>query len=364
LNELLDDIADFPLEVNKKTPAENLLLWKERFIDEIKRKKTSEKTIRTYSIAIDTFISFSEKHNDKSISLIGAKYINRYLAEYQLKLLQKKTFSWPLKDENIVTVKTELASNELGKNGANFTVFEGFENTLSQRQTIVKIFLKFITENNKDQHDYTSMFKGMAKIKISEKFTDFLTKEEIDRVVSLMQSWPENYMNYKKMNNERYVYRNAALIIIYALTGGRSEEMVHVRLKDIKEDSENNRYIIKINKGKGGKKRSVWIEKFYFEKFYIFFKGILPSDEYYISSTYSNGGYTNVPMSPGHIRTFGNDILNILGIQKTGLHAFRRGYVTNRIIHGKVDISIVAKEAGNTVAILEKHYLKHNATTI
>ena len=58
---------------------------------------------------------------------------------------------------------------------------------------------------------------------------------------------------------------------------------------------------------------------------------------------------------------FANFILNKLEINKSGLHAFRRGYVTKRIGKDKIDVSICAKEVGNTVAILEKHYLKHNA---
>lgn len=360
MNNLLDDASEFPLEDCRETPAKNIELWKNRFIEEVTRKRASIQTIQTYSVAINTFIKFTEEHPKNRLPTIGAKYINRFLFEYQMNLVNKKPDSWKNKKRYLSKMKKE--DLELpGKNGALFTVYPEFENTLSQRQTILKIFLKFITENNKDQHDYTSMFKGMVKIKISEKFTDCLTREELLNVIGFMQEWPENYKKHKKACSLKVAYRDAALILVYALSGGRSDEVVHIKLKDIREDSEKSRYIIKIEKGKGGKKRSVWIEKKYFEKFYLFFKETLPSEDFYISSTYRKE-YKNRPMSPGHIRTFGNTVLNILNINKRGLHSFRRGYVTDRITHDKVDIGIVAKEAGNTVAILEKHYLKHDAT--
>ena len=66
-------------------------------------------------------------------------------------------------------------------------------------------------------------------------------------------------------------------------------------------------------------------------------------------------------MSAVYYRVFSNDTLKFLGINKTGLHAYRRDYVSMRVGEDKVLVSLVAKEVGNTSAILEKHYFKHDA---
>jgi len=362
MNDLLDDIAEYNLSDTKLTPYANLNIWCKRWKEELYRQKCSQGTIKGYMFGVKTFLNFSKKNRKIDIDRIGARYINRYLIDYQLQLAQTGVLEKKLTEKEYLLLSKEAKKKTIGKNDANFMVHEVFENTLSQRLTIVKMFLKFITENNKEQHDYTRLFDKLAKIKIQDKFTDYLTEDELGEVVEYMHIWTSIYKDHKPKSSERYAYRDALLMIIYALTGARSDEVTHIRLSDITLYTKNSidRYIIKIDKAKGGKKRTVGIKRDHIEKFMQYFKAVLPGEEYFLSSTYKDG-YTNKPMSSNAIRGFSNTILKNLGIHKTGLHAFRRGYVTKRIGSDDVDISIVAKEVGNTIAILEKHYLKHSA---
>jgi len=361
LSNFEDDTSIFPLQSPSGTPYMQLKLWVTRWVDDLFINKLSSQSIKNYKFAINTFLNFSKRHRDVPIDAISARYINRYLMSYQFDLA-KDRLNVLVSEEEFSLLKNELKQSSIGKNDANFTVLECFQNTLSQRLTIVKMFLKFVTENNIEQHDYTKLFDKLAIIKINEKFTDYLTASEIDEVIKYMRMWISIYKDHKPKSSERYAYRDALLLLIYSLSGARSDEVVHIRLRDISLFKKNGveRYIVKIDKGKGGKKRSISIEKKYIHSFIEYFGSHLPNENYYLSSTYKNG-YTNKPMNGNTIRAFANKILKNIGINKKGLHSFRRGYVTKRVADDLVDISVVAKEVGNTTAILEKHYLKHSA---
>jgi integrase/recombinase XerD len=287
-----------------------------------------------------------------TLDRIGIKYINTMLFEYQISLAYGSgtpSVSKLLKERKKVST-----------NNSTFTILEEFENTLSHRLTIIKMYLKFITELNQEQHDYTKYYDSLVSIRVHDKITHFLTPIELNKVIDFTRDWVNIYIDYLDKSSDRVAYRNALMLTLYALTGARGDEVIHIKLADISriEKDTKSYYIININKGKGGKKRAVSIEAFYIDPFLRYFETNLPNRDYYLSTTYRNG-YTNKPMSVDNIRVFSNYILGILGIPKSGLHAYRRGYATKRIGSDKVDISIVAKELGNTSAILEKHYLKH-----
>lgn len=362
MNMLEDDFAQYHLSIPKLTPPQNLTLWLKYWKEALVQQKCSYRTLLSYTFAIESFIAFSKKHEDISLENIGARYINRYLIEYQIKLALEKYHKQQLDKEHFDKIKNEAKLKSIGKNDANFEVLEIFENTLSQRLTVVKMFLKFVTQNNKEQHDYTLLYPKLSHIKIAEKFTDYLTESELKTVIEYLHLYREIFKDHKPKSSQRNVNRDILLLLICALTGARGEEVVHIKLKDLSLYQKENKsyYIIKIEKAKGGKKRSVTVRKNDIYYYVEYFKSQLPNDDFYLSSTYKNG-YTNKPMHPNTLRLFANTLLKILGIPKRGLHAFRRGYVTKRISSDHADISIVAKELGNTSAILEKHYLKHSA---
>lgn len=361
----LDDVAEYSITENTKDDVhKNISVWVDRFLEEVELDKVSNKTKKSYSEALSIFLTFLKK-NQKGLTItdIGAKFINRFLIWYQYEIAKKKKLENGFSDEVLKEIQKIYKSKKLGKNDANFTIYEEFENSLQHRLTVLKKFLKFISENNKEQFDFTKIFSNIVKIKIKDKFTDYLTVDEMQQMLQFSQMWIDVYKDYKPNSSRRYAYRDSLMLLIFLLTGARGDEVVHIKLRDISlyKKGEEPYYIIKIEHAKGGKKRSVAVEKDYIVNYITYLEKELPNENYYLSSTFVSCQYSNKRMHPNTIREFANYIMRIIGINKKGLHAFRRGYATKRIMHDGADISIVAKELGNTSPILEKHYLKHNA---
>jgi len=349
-----DDLDLYPLCDNKNSSYINFKRWLNLWLDDLVVQKVSNKTIKSYQEAIGNFLKFV-RYNKIDMDKISARYINRYLLNYQIELARIK------KSKYLNQLLSEQKLHKIGKNDANFTILKEFENSLSHRLTILKMFLKYITQNNAELHDYTMLFNKLVKIKISEKMTQYLLPEEINKIINFMNNWDEQYKRYFSKSSKRDAIRNAFLLTLYAVTGARGDEVVHIKLNDIENFSKDKKryYIVNIEEGKGGKKRRVLIDAKYIDKYIEYYKKAFNDKNYYISSTWRRGNYTNKPMHINTLRNFSNTILKILGINKSGLHIYRRGYATKRIGIDKVDISIVAKELGNTSAILEKYYLKY-----
>ena len=351
----LDDLDLYPLAIKDNTSYKNLLIWLNRWLDELTINKVSHRTIKAYKEAIYNFLKFV-RYNKIDIEKISARYINRYLINYQIELADKKNIT------KVADLKKEAKLPKIGRNDANFTILEEFENTLNHRVIVLKMFLKYITENNSDLHDYTKLFSNIANIKIQEKLTDYLTPKELEQVIEHLLSWDIEFKNYYPKASKYESIRNALLMLILATTGARGDEVIHIKLKDIKDffKDDVHYYIINIEEGKGGKKRRVIVQAKYLKKYIEYIKSVIPDNSYYISSTRRNKFYTNKPVHINSFRTYSNNMLKLIGIDKQGLHIFRRGYATKRIGIDKIDISIVAKELGNTTSILEHHYLKYN----
>lgn len=369
----IDDEALSPLTSGNF--KEDMQFWISQFIEQKELEKVADKTKKSYKDALKTFMSFVEKYNDNTMESIGAKFINRYLIEYQSILASKKLEELHKKgiidgDEHskYQLIKEQEKEKFLGKNDAHFQIVPEFENSLDHRLTVVKMLLKYISDNNEEEHDYTTLFRKFAIIKHKDKFTEYITIDEMDNIISFMSIWVDVHKQYKPKSQTHSAYRNSLLIILYALTGARSEEVVKIKLKDISlfKHDEREYYRIKIQEGKGGKVREIGIEAGFIKKHIEFFKKELPSDGYYLSSTYNKKLhiYQNKHIHQDTIRRFGNYILQILNIDKKGLHTFRRGYATRRIVYDKAELAVVAKEMGNTAGVLEKYYLKHNAEMV
>jgi integrase/recombinase XerD len=360
--QFIDDELLSPL--SSGTIEEDISFWITQFIENKELEKVAPKTIKSYEQALESFKDFVVLHKDNNtMENIGAKFINRYLIEYQALLASTRYQEDKLSKEDYETVTRQADKKFLGKNDALFEILKEFENTLTHRVAVIKMLLKFISENNSNEQDYEVIFHQIAKIKIKEKFTEYLTINDIDEVIDFMTIWINVWKQYKPKSSERYAYRESLLMLLYALTGARSEEVVKIKLRDIEEFSHRNKsyYRIKIQEGKGGNIREIAIEADFIRGHIDYLKQELPDDSYYLSSTYSNGTYLNKPHHQDNIRKFGNFALKTLGINKSGLHTFRRGFATKKVVHDGVEISTVAKMMGNTTNVLEKYYLKHNA---
>lgn len=355
--DLIDDLGNYKLE-EKKSAHKNIRIWSLRWLDQVEHKKRSKNTLRAYRTVLSLFIDFSKKRKEIPFRDIGSKYINKHLIAYQLSLALKHG------DKNDIRIAKEQNSKKvLGKNYSNFKVIPRFENTLSHRINVIKDFLKFVSLNNLDQKDYTRLFPDIAKIVIGEKNTPYLTVSELDRILNYMKKWDKIFKDHKPKGSERYAIREAFLLTLYAVTGARGEEIVTIKLSDISKikSGKSVGYSIKIH-GKGGKIRTIGIKEKYIVDYVRYFTSVLPSPDYYISSTWRKGSYTNKPMDVNALRVFSNYILEFLDINKNGLHSYRRGFVTRKVMVDNLSVGRVAKMVGNSSAVLEKYYLKDEVT--
>ncbi len=342
--------------------------WGKLFIEYKSMRGVSVRTIKSYRESLESFFKFVEIHKDgNKMENVGAKFINRFLIQYQSSLAKLKLsknnvpFHEVEKYNKIILQEEQLL---LGRNDMDFEVLSDFENTLLHRASVVKMFLKYISINNEEGHDYQSCFSDIKTLSLKEKDTDCVTVDEMDEVIDLMSNWICVYKSYKQKGKLASAYRDSLMILIYALTGARSEEVVKIKLKDVTPlvYYKKNYYKIFIREGKGGKQREIAIHEDYIKKHIEYLREYLPNGECYLSATFRNGVYTDKSMSPNNIRTFGNYVLQVLGINKSGLHSFRRGYATIRVVNNGIPIAVVAKEIGNSTSVMERFYFKHNAT--
>jgi len=352
-----DDFNLYPMEDEEKESLENMKTWADRWLENVKERKVNQKTLKSYGDAIETFLNFVKQNRVRSITDIGARYINRYLMHYQIELAKKRG------DRRLDFLVNESKKDKIGRNDKGFTILPEYENTLMHRLTIIKNFLTYISANNLQQHDYTKIFGELARIRIKEKMTDFVSPDDMEKLLDFLRHWAQGgYKEYNRRYDGYHAMRNSLLLSLCALTGARGEEVVNIRLSDIqphKNASGKAYYLVSIEEGKGGKKRRVAIETERLDLYIDYFKSRLPSPDHYLSVTKKGSIYGNRPLHVNNLRKFSEKIYGLLGMPYRGLHALRRGYVTRRIMVDGANASIVAKEVGNTVAILEKHYLKY-----
>jgi integrase/recombinase XerD len=83
------------------------------------------------------------------------------------------------------------------------------------------------------------------------------------------------------------------------------------------------------------------------EPFVSYLRAAFSDASYVISSTYTNGSYTNKKMADVEMWKFTTYALKAIGVNKSGRHIIRRGYATKELSDGK-DLAIVAMELGHT----------------
>lgn len=348
-----DDLAEWELNSGQGL-SQTIEIWLERYIAQKYAQAVSPKTIKSYREAIVPFMTYSHQYESMmEIEDITAKFINNYLLWYQEHLAQDDFVNQKIDQ----TVYNEVMSNRKtnrGRNDAKLTIAYKYEKSLSHRLTVLKQLLSFISENNKEQKDFTLLFKYFTKIKVQKRSTDYLTNEELEELIAFMKEWPRLFKEYKPKSSERYAYRNALIVLLYCLTGARSDEVISLKMEHILESSykdDNGHihhfYTIQYHTTKGDKYREVVVHKDMIEPYVAYMRTALPDSTYTISSTYSKGQYTNKKMNDSEMYSFVTWALHTMGIKKSGRHIIRRGYATKELADGK-DLAIVALELGHT----------------
>jgi integrase/recombinase XerD len=348
-----DDLAQWDLCTGKGLVSD-LDAWRDRYITEKVAQGVSDKTRKSYGEALTPLIEFAHQYDSiMDLEGISAKFVNNYLMWYQEQLAAKDLEANKISMEEYNQVLSNRKANR-GKNDAKLSIVYRYEKSISHRLTVLKQLLLFISENNKENKDFTPIFKYFTKIKVQKRSTDFVTETELEELIDFMKHWPEIYKKHFPKSSERYAYRNALIVLLYCLTGARADEVISLRLEHIKEseykDAEGNIYLfytIAYHTTKGDKYREVVVRREEIEPFVSYLRAAFSDASYVISSTYTNGSYTNKKMADVEMWKFTTYALKAIGVNKSGRHIIRRGYATKELSDGK-DLAIVAMELGHT----------------
>lgn len=348
-----DDLAEWDLCTGKGLVSD-LDAWRDRYITEKVAQGVSDKTRKSYGEALTPLIEFAHQY-DRVMDLDGlsAKFVNNYLMWYQEHLASKDLEAKKISMEEYNQVLSNRKANR-GKNDAKLSIVYRYEKSLSHRLTVLKQLLLFISENNKENKDFTPIFKYFTKIKVQKRSTDFVTENELEELIDFMRHWPEIYKKHFPKSSERYAYRNALIVLLYCLSGARADEVISLKMEHIKESEYKDDngtihlfYTIAYHTTKGDKYREVVVRREEMEPFVEYMRAILPDSSYVLSSTYTNGTYTNKKMPDVDMWKFTTYVLKTIGVNKSGRHIIRRGYATKELADGK-DLAIVAMELGHT----------------
>ncbi|MFA6145029.1 MAG: site-specific integrase [Sulfuricurvum sp.] len=348
-----DDLAQWDLCTGKGLVSD-LDAWRDRYITEKVAQGVSDKTRKSYGEALTPLIEFAHQYDSiMDLEGISAKFVNNYLMWYQEQLSAKDLEANKISMDEYNQVLSNRKANR-GKNDAKLSIVYRYEKSISHRLTVLKQLLLFISENNKENKDFTLLFKYFTKIKVQKRKTEFVTEGELEELIDFMKHWPEVYKEYFPKSSERYAYRNALIVLLYCLTGARADEVISLRLEHIKESEYKDDngtthlfYTIAYHTTKGDKYREVVVRREEIEPFVSYLRTALSDPSYVISSTYANGSYTNKKMADVDMWKFTTYALKAIGVNKSGRHIIRRGYATKELADGK-DLAIVAMELGHT----------------
>ena len=196
--------------------AADLAKWLAVYIQEIRNKNLSSRTIAIYSGILEDFIEYARAYQGEAgIEDISRIFLNGYLSDRENR---SKSFSSSSKKLYV---------------------------------TVLKTFFTFITENNDSNADYGKMFQKM-KIKTEVKEKPSLSEGDITRLLNSLEK--EKKLPRNRITN----HRNVLLCKVFLYSGLRAHELLPYRICDFKLDHEAGVFALLV-KGKGDKQRHAYI---------------------------------------------------------------------------------------------------------
>ncbi|BDY14011.1 tyrosine-type recombinase/integrase [Hydrogenimonas cancrithermarum] len=329
--------------------------------------------MRSYSEALHTFVTFCALYDGKlQIHEIGAKFINRYIMYYVEKLAARDLETGRI-PQNEYDAIMEKYNQNFGPNGRDTPIPARYQKTLQHRLTVLKSFLRFISMQNKDGHDFTRIFPQVAKASSTKNDLGqrYLSENQLAALVSTAYEWPAYYKTLvgssgSGKGREFVAWRNSLLMLIYALTAMRASEALHLKLEDFEPFTkrfENGHvldlYAISVKEAKGGRARKVvaptkFLKK-HLDRMHHYFHG--DKTRYIASRTPVH----NEPISYTALYNYSKWIYQAAGMDDmSGFHCIRRGWATREIGAGKPP-ALVSKQLGHkSFTTTHTHYVITN----
>jgi len=271
--------------------TDSLVIWMNKYIDNLKVEGCQDSTITLYSRIINDFIN----------------YANDYIDEYNLKDINRLFINSYLSESSKTTKKS----------------------TLLTKLRIIKAFFNFISDENNEGYDFRHIFDKIA-IKVPKRQHKYLTEQQITRLLNTLEK--------EKSKRRSFVaFRNAAMVKLMLYSGTRASETAKIKYGDITtSDIDPSFYKIMII-GKGNKEAPVYIKKELIEDELQYMNDI----KHYKSNDYVFALKDNPP-DRTNIYIAIKRLFRLSGIKKTGVHILRHT-LAMRLAARNVDILHIQK---------------------
>jgi len=289
-----------------KEIEQNIEYWQKLFIENKKTQTNSKHTINTYNRILEEFKEFCYLERVNENEELNFLDMNKYFINNFIHYLKGKKLS---------------------------------DKTISLYLTTIKLFFKFISEENDEAEDILTPIEKVF-IKVSQKEAQSYTDEEIIKIDNYLREIINKSKSYKKV-------RNALAVLFLIYTGLRAKELLALKKNDIQ--IEDDVFVIKVL-GKGDKERIVYIE---IQTIIDEWEKLESFEEYKNNDFIFNIKYTT-------LYEYNQRICKKLNIQNKGLHAYRH-HLAIKAVENDTNLQTISEWLGHSnIMITSKYYAKAN----
>ena len=291
--------------------ADEMANYRDSFISYNKIADKSINTINTYKNCLDGFVEFCYENNDViSFNNLSQKHITDYfiwLDDLYRKKQNRKSFT---------RVKSISSSTKISY------------------LTILKIFFKYITNNNDKLIDLEKILDNykIAKKKTS-KLENFMKESERDKILDYVENRLVKKPEYRYNKN----YRDSLLIKLMLKSGLRISEALNLKFCDFQESDDGEFYDINIL-AKGGEYQTAYIPKSHIKADFERLLSINLPENYIFTS-----GCSDKPISRQNVYSLLARIYRKCGIvNKRGCHILRHSFAMN-MVEKNTNLGVIQK---------------------
>jgi len=294
----------------KENIKDTLEEWRKYFITDLKIKNLSQNTLKIYNLVLNEFIEYVFIENENSTEPLKMQDLNKYFMSSFIYSLQER--------------------------GLN-------QNTLILYLKVIKSFFRFISFENEEAIDILAPIENL-KIKSKLKEPEYFTVEEFEKIKTALQEEMDKCNKY-------FRYKNLFALYMLLSTGARANEIISIKLEDIKIEKNEISFQIK---RKGGKDDVIYLleeDKHYLEK-------LLELKDFkspYLFST------KNGKISYRTLYDFNKRFLKKIGIfnsKKHKLHIYRHSFA-RLLVKQNINLQTIKELLGHSdIAITSKYYAR------
>ena len=291
--------------------ADEMANYRDSFISYNKIADKSINTINTYRNCLDGFVEFCYENNDViSFNNLSQKHITDY-------------FIWL---DDLYRKKQHKKSATRAKSISSSTKISYL--------TILKIFFKYITNNNDKLIDLEKILDNykIAKKKTS-KLENFMKESERDKILDYVENRLVKKPEYRYNKN----YRDSLLIKLMLKSGLRISEALNLKFSDFQESDDGEFYDINIL-AKGGEYQTAYIPKSHIKADFERLLSINLPENYIFTS-----GCSDKPISRQNVYSLLARIYRKCGIvNKRGCHILRHSFAMN-MVEKNTNLGVIQK---------------------